>query len=50
MFSSFVDNCFEAVLPFSFCSGREEELLAEVESEVTSNYGLTKYEVLSNVK
>lgn len=50
MFSSPVGNCFEIVLLFSFGSGREEKLLAEVETEVTSSYGLTKYEVLCNVK
>lgn len=50
VFSSLVDNCFETGLPFFFCSGREEELIAEVETEVTSSYGLTKYKVLSNMK
>lgn len=50
MFSSFVDNCFETVIPFCFCGGREEELLAKVETEVTSSYGPAKYKVLSNVK
>jgi len=49
VFSSLVDNCFETVLPFSFCSGREEELLAEAETEVASSCGLTKYKILSNV-
>lgn len=50
MFSSLVDDCFETVLPFFFSSGREEKLLAEVETEVTSSYGLTKYKVPCNVK
>ena len=50
VFSSLVDNCFEAVLAFSLSSGREEELLAEAETEVTSSYGLTKYKVLSNMQ
>lgn len=50
VFSSLVDNRFETVLPFSFCSGGEEQLLEEVETEVTSSYGLAKYEVLSNMK
>lgn len=50
MFFSLVDNCFDTVLPFSFSSGREEELLAKVETEVTNSYGLTKYRVLSNMK
>lgn len=38
------------LLPFSFSTGRKEWLLAEVENEVNSSYGLTKYKLLSNVK